>query len=1128
MDRGTTGHPLRRRRGDKTRNTHAWTDEQSGWIAKFGYLLVADSTVLPTEVLASLPSVEEIICDCVTCDSVVSCSPFQIAIMGYNVFAIVASVCEKLDQPEMVLTYTAAGLETDVGKLGTNVPTSRALLQVMQGRALAALGRTMEAAATLEGAAEEARRCKLWMLVALALRDLKLCVLDQIGHGEHGARRLGSVLRLLKGPPERLTTMMKGLDAAALMDLPEPEAGHTMSPFPPLGTVVSVEEDASVVTLRRELGVLKLFSLQKRALKEGISEDKVEEAMDGGEPKAQLIKLLMEHRDCMAAAASVRAAEMRRNLQRLTLTKLMKRAASQGVAEDQIEAAVESNDPKAALVELIVAIPESKSARPHFGSAVSASAAPKSQTTITKHVMLSYQWDHQRQVQRVFELLTGLGLKVWMDTQGGMATDVYDSMAEGVSNASVVVCFMSAKYQESANCMLELKFAKQSGVEIVPALMEGGGWKASGWLGLLTAGSLWTPLHEEASFENNVQMLHGQIQQVVGLSATDDMDETETGLDMSNDEAKEELARLRDDLVETSQASAFAMADPSQPATIPASVPKLPARFQPTEQIRELTRLVLSTTASDMAMPRVGFFGMGGIGKTVTGAAIARNDRVRQHFDAIVWLPLGQTPMFAKLQNLCHMQCTGKELSAELSSEERKEALQQAMSGKRILLCLDDLWEEQHETELNFVDVFAGSKVLISTRIQALLAEAHQVEVGLPSVADSVRMLLSAAGMGDGDEPTGVREVVGLCGRLPLALGIAGRLAASLGLVGAETRDWSDMIGVLKDELRESHSGGTEEGMIRASLRGLRGSAQEQENVRALLNMFALVPEDTHCPLEMLLLIFKATIPGSEATSIMHIRKWLRILLNRSLVLGTIDRPSVHDLVLDFAVAQHSAEELLEKHRSVIEAFRKARPSNAAGVSMYDYVNNDDPMTAYVISNAAHHAKGSHRANNASSEKLLLSWLHDQPKDLLCNAISAVLGEDKLQYAADSAEASGEMWPSACWWAAAATVQGSRPGLNSNFITYYLRAGQALSKARLQGTDYSALAFSASQIDHLELIVTNQLVMYDLAHLSEYMKAMERLLETEVGKARPDLYLNYYVSAIALLRATSLTLLILR
>jgi hypothetical protein len=333
------------------------------------------------------------------------------------------------------------------------------------------------------------------------------------------------------------------------------------------------------------------------------------------------------------------------------------------------------------------------------------------------------------------------------------------------------------------------------------------------------------------------------------------------------------------------------LADPSQPATIPAVVPKLPTMFQTTGQIAELTRLVLSTSASDMHKSRVGFWGMGGIGKTVTGAAIARDEAVRLHFNIIVWLPLGQAPVLDKLQNLCYMQCTGNEFSSELSSDEKKEALQQALSGKRVLLCLDDLWEEEHESELNFVDIKAGSKVLISTRMNGLLTGGHQLEVGLPSPSDSARMLLAAADIdGMSHVPRGVPEIVDLCGRLPLALGIAGRLAASLGL-----DDWSGMIDVLKEEIRQSQSGCTGEAMIRASLRGLKGSATEQTNVRALLVLFGLVPEDTLCPLQVLLLMFNAVHEGSGAT-MMHIRKWLRILQNRSLVLGSVDRPSVHDL----------------------------------------------------------------------------------------------------------------------------------------------------------------------------------------------------------------------------------------
>ena len=52
-------------------------------------------------------------------------------------------------------------------------------------------------------------------------------------------------------------------------------------------------------------------------------------------------------------------------------------------------------------------------------------------------------------------------------------------------------------------------------------------------------------------------------------------------------------------------------------------------------------------------------------------------------------------------------------------------------------------------------------------------------------------MLLAAADADiTGTPPTGVGEIVDLCGRLPLALGIGGRLAASLGLVGSHGGPW--------------------------------------------------------------------------------------------------------------------------------------------------------------------------------------------------------------------------------------------------------------------------------------------------------------------------------------------------
>lgn len=161
----------------------------------------------------------------------------------------------------------------------------------------------------------------------------------------------------------------------------------------------------------------------------------------------------------------------------------------------------------------------------------------------------------------------------------------------------------------------ELQFAHQNGVPIIPVMMAGDGWRASGWLGLLTAGALWTSLYDESTFDDNVQAVRGQIQQIMESDSVEDnsAENVEDG-SLSPNEATEELARLRDDLTVTSQthtsAPAIVSHDPLHPATLSAGVPKLPPRFRATEQIEELTRLVLSTSATDLARSRVGFYGM--------------------------------------------------------------------------------------------------------------------------------------------------------------------------------------------------------------------------------------------------------------------------------------------------------------------------------------------------------------------------------------------------------------------------------------------------------------------------------------------------------------------------------------
>ena len=79
-------------------------------------------------------------------------------------------------------------------------------------------------------------------------------------------------------------------------------------------------------------------------------------------------------------------------------------------------------------------------------------------------------------------------------------------MAEGVGNAAVVVPFMTEKYESSTNCKLELKFSQQTGVPIVPVLMQQD-YSPSGWLGLLTGVALPTHTYNLLSLKPSAGLL---------------------------------------------------------------------------------------------------------------------------------------------------------------------------------------------------------------------------------------------------------------------------------------------------------------------------------------------------------------------------------------------------------------------------------------------------------------------------------------------------------------------------------------------------------------------------------------------------------------------------------------------
>ena len=281
-----------------------------------------------------------------------------------------------------------------------------------------------------------------------------------------------------------------------------------------------------------------------------------------------------------------------------------KQALAAGATEDEIDEAADADDAVAAFVELLLkkqkpAKQQAESKTPHFGEHSVPTPAPGVRSVFgSKHCMFSYQWDSQEEVKQARQDMTKLGVPCWMDTSGGMQSDIYDSMAEGVQNAAVMVCFMTPAYQDSKNCALELKFAAQIGVPIVPVMLQED-FAASGWLGILTAGLLWTRLWDPSTHAEDIESL---MQQVLKAADPEAEDGDAVGTE-SIDEVKGELLRLREDTDKSAPTPGGAAS--SSRASLPALVPGLPAGILVTPEMEDLLSKLLSS-----ASPRVGFCGM--------------------------------------------------------------------------------------------------------------------------------------------------------------------------------------------------------------------------------------------------------------------------------------------------------------------------------------------------------------------------------------------------------------------------------------------------------------------------------------------------------------------------------------
>ncbi len=175
--------------------------------------------------------------------------------------------------------------------------------------------------------------------------------------------------------------------------------------------------------------------------------------------------------------------------------------------------------------------------------------------------------------------------------------------------------------------------------------------------------------------------------------------------------------------------------------------------------------------------PKVSVQGMGGIGKSVLAAALARDGEIREAFpDGVVWVDVGQKPELVMLQAQL-ADFFEDHIPDIISPQQGKSHLSKLLADKACLLIVDDVWKVKHAAAFDALG--PEGRLLISTRQQVVVSgmDAEELRIDLLSEDQALELLRRTSRTPPGEPlPEEAAAVAMECGHLPLALAMIGTM----------------------------------------------------------------------------------------------------------------------------------------------------------------------------------------------------------------------------------------------------------------------------------------------------------------------------------------------------------------
>lgn len=176
----------------------------------------------------------------------------------------------------------------------------------------------------------------------------------------------------------------------------------------------------------------------------------------------------------------------------------------------------------------------------------------------------------------------------------------------------------------------------------------------------------------------------------------------------------------------------------------------------------------------------VSIVGLGGCGKTYLAKYIWQDNKVKEHFDVTFWVHVTQEFNMEKLIGKL-FEAVADEKSEVRTLQYMCRTLSEILSGRKFLLVLDDVWNEDqhdwHNFEQHFNSGAPESSILLTTRnrkVAELVKSVDIIDLAFLSEDDSWKLFCQSFGLAVEDlDPEFIqtgKEIVKKCGGMPLAI----------------------------------------------------------------------------------------------------------------------------------------------------------------------------------------------------------------------------------------------------------------------------------------------------------------------------------------------------------------------